>query len=73
MSATIEYRELSKRWAEVLKTVRSGEEVVIVDESIPQARLLPIVGRKGGLHPGAMVMHPDFDEALPDVFWQGEP
>jgi hypothetical protein len=30
-----------------------------------------IAERKPGLHPGAFVVHDDFDEPLPDSFWLG--
>ncbi|HET6424182.1 MAG TPA: hypothetical protein VFG20_10900 [Planctomycetaceae bacterium] len=71
MSTTVEVKDLATQWRTILESVRSGEEVVLVDQSIPQARLLPINRRQPGMHPDAIVMGADFDEALPDQFWQG--
>lgn len=31
-----------------------------------------ITERKPGLHPGAFIVHDDFDEPLPDSFWLSE-
>ncbi len=71
MSTTVEIKDLASQWAAVLKSVRSGGEVLIVDQTVPQARLLPITRRQPGMHPDAMEMQPDFDEALPETFWVG--
>ena len=72
MATTIEIQELSQRWNEVLETVRAGQEVVILNHTVPQARLLPMQPRRAGLHAGVIQTPPDFDEALPDAFWVGE-
>ncbi|HUQ72398.1 MAG TPA: hypothetical protein VM165_22920 [Planctomycetaceae bacterium] len=73
MSSTIEVRDLTQRWPEVLDSVRRGEVVVIVDATVPQARISPIVRRLAGLHPGALIPTADFDEPLSDEFWVGKP
>jgi prevent-host-death family protein len=73
MSATVEVRELTQRWAEVLRSVHRGEEVVIVDAAVPQARLLPIARRRAGLHADALQPQPGFDDPLPESYWTPEP
>lgn len=69
MSTSVDVKDLAIQWTTVLESVRSGEEVLIVDRTVPQARILPIVRRHTGMHPNAMELQPDFDEALPESFW----
>ncbi len=71
MSTMIEVKDLATHWTAVLESVRSGDEVLIVDQTVPQARLLPITHRRAGMHPEAMQMMPDFDHPLPEAFWVG--
>lgn len=70
MSTTVEIKDLAAQWRTILESVRSGEEVLVVDQAVPQARLMPITRRRAGMHLDAMSMSSDFDEALPDQFWQ---
>lgn len=73
-AATIDVNDLPSRFAELLALAEAGDEVLITEGDIPRARLvaLPTGGlRKLGLHPGAMVMAPNFDDPLPDEFWTG--
>ena len=37
-----------------------------------RSKSLPQGERVAGLHPGAIVMSPDFDDPLPDEFWLGK-
>ena len=57
--------------------VREGSEVIIMDGSKPLARVSPVeLGKRVmGLqeHLGAAWMNDDFDEPLPDEFWQASP
>ena len=69
MTTTIDIRELSARFVEVIAVATSGGEVLVTDGPAPLARLVPCAGgtprvRVAGLHPGAMRMAPDFDEPL---------
>jgi antitoxin (DNA-binding transcriptional repressor) of toxin-antitoxin stability system len=76
MSATqVEVSDLGTRFTEVLALAESGAEVVLTEEQIPRARLVPLGScrRIAGLHPGAIQASDDFDEALPDAFWAGQP
>jgi prevent-host-death family protein len=77
MSTTIEVSELAERFAEVLAQAGTGNEVIVTEGGVPRARLIAIPPPRTeprilGLHPGAMQMAPDFDDPLPDEFWQGE-
>jgi len=75
MSTTIDIRELPARWEEVLTLVASGCEVLLVEGTVPRARLVPCqvaaAPRVAGLHPGAIQPAADFDDPLPDDFWTG--
>jgi antitoxin (DNA-binding transcriptional repressor) of toxin-antitoxin stability system len=75
MATMIEVRDLSERVEELLALTAAGEEVILVSDSQPRAKLIPIPQesrkRIAGLHPGAMVMTPDFDAPLPEEFWMG--
>jgi antitoxin (DNA-binding transcriptional repressor) of toxin-antitoxin stability system len=62
---------------ELLALVGKGTEIILTQEDVPIARLIPIaessdVPRTAGLHPGAIWVSDDFDEPLPDEFWLGE-
>jgi len=62
---------------ELLALVGKGTEIILTQEDVPIARLIPIaassdVPRIPGLHPGAIWVSDDFDEPLPDEFWLGE-
>jgi len=78
MALMIELSDLPARFEEALAYLRVCGEVVLTVDSVPLAGLtaLPTPPRtepfKLGLHPGAMVMAPDFDDPLPDEFWLGE-
>lgn len=76
MSASIDIRDLSTRWTEVLAWAAAGQEVILLDGVAPRARLVPwpVAGaRLPGLHPGALEPAPDFDAPLADEFWVGAP
>lgn len=74
-SCQFEIRELAARWREVLARATSDGEVILTEDQIPKAKLVPLkpttVARVPGLHPGAMVPAEDFDAPLPDEFWTG--
>jgi antitoxin (DNA-binding transcriptional repressor) of toxin-antitoxin stability system len=75
MATAIDIRELPERLDEALALASAGDEVILVDGSIPRARLVPLhsaVSRVAGLHPGAMQPAPDFDASLRDEFWTGQ-
>lgn len=75
MAMVIDIRELPAGLDEVLAVASAGEEVILLDGSIPRARLVPLgpsPPRVAGLHPGAFQPTPDFDAPLPDDFWAGQ-
>ena len=55
----------------LLYIVADGTEVVLTEDNAPIARLIPISERIAGLHSGAIWISEDFDEPLPDEFWEG--
>lgn len=73
---TVDVQELSTRFAEVFSLASSGSEVLITENHIPVARLVPLTpgqARIPGLHAGASSTSNDFDAPLPDGFWLGTP
>ena len=76
MSCTqVELSDLGTRFAEVLALAESGADVVLTEQQIPRARLVPLGPslRIAGLHVGAIQTTDDFDEPLPDAFGTGQP
>lgn len=71
---TIEIDELPARFAELISLATSGIVVIVTEDSIPRARLMPLPtgqARVAGLHPGAIQTTADFDAPLPEAFWSG--
>ena len=69
------------RLKDLLDIVREGHEVLIADDDKVFARIAPAGApadgkprrkRILGLARGAVRMAPDFDDPLPDSFWEGE-
>lgn len=73
MSKTVDIHEAQKNFPELLSLAQAGDEVIIVDNNEPLAKLVPFNRRvrTPGLNKGAMVVSEDFDEPLPDEFWVG--
>ena len=76
-TTTMEIDEAQSHFAELLKLVTEGAEVLLTDQQQPVVRLSPIpkngvYKRIAGLHLGAMQISDDFDAPLPDEFWLGE-
>ncbi len=71
----VDVQEAQHQLAELVSLAQQGNEVIIADGNTPLARLVPVVPprkpRVAGLHQGAMRMHDDFNEPLPDEFWMG--
>ena len=75
-TTTVDVQELSARFAEVISLAAAGSEVLIIENHIPVARLVPLTfgqARIPGLHAGASSTSKDFDDPLPDDFWLGTP
>jgi antitoxin (DNA-binding transcriptional repressor) of toxin-antitoxin stability system len=70
---TVDVHEAQGQLLELLALAQQGNEVIIAAGTTPVARLVPVTQagkpRVAGLHQGAMHMHDDFNEPLPDEFW----
>jgi antitoxin (DNA-binding transcriptional repressor) of toxin-antitoxin stability system len=61
----------------IIKSAKSGEEIVLEENGKPIAKITPIVEveetkpkqRTAGLGKGTMWMSEDFNDELPDEFW----
>lgn len=73
---TIDIQEAQHQLLELIDQVIIGTEIILVDGTMPRARLVPITQtpsqRIPGLHLGSMIASPDFDDPLPDNFWMGD-
>lgn len=80
METTINLSGSSNQLAELLALIHLGNEVVVQENNIPIARIVPIqpqqpVERRQivfGLFAGKIHVPDDFDEPLPESFWLGE-
>ena len=65
--------EAKTHFSKLLSRVERGEEIVIARAGKPVAKLVRFVGEPGkrplGLFRGLITMSDDFDEPLPDEFW----
>ena len=72
----IDVNDLNDQFRDAVQKAVQGEDVIVTRAGIPVARITPCEPPKRewvlGLHPGSMVMAPDFDDPLPDEFWLGE-
>lgn len=66
----VDIRDAADRLSELVDRVRQGEEVVLTDEGVAVARLVPVSPekrvRRPGTAKGALVVPDDFDDPLPD-------
>ena len=76
---TIDINDLPARYAEAVSRAERGDAVVVTAAGQYAVRLVPVSAlaptpptkpRIFDLHPGAMEMAPDFNDPLPDSFWQ---
>lgn len=76
VTRSVDIRELHQNLEALLIEVKSGIELVVMDDNLPVARLVPpqVLSKKRepGLHRGSMQMADDFDAPLPDNFWLGD-
>lgn len=77
ITTTLDIHTLRLSLDDVLALVRKGAAVLLTEDSVPLARLVPLAppeaGRIPGLHSGSMEAADDFDTPLPDDFWLGQP
>ena len=74
---TVDVQEAQRRLPELLSQAQQGDEVIISEGDTPLARLVPVAPHQNKprvvkLHQGAMRIHDDFNEPLPDEFWTGD-
>ena len=73
---TVDIQEAQSQLAQLLALALQGNDVVITEGHVPLVRLVPVqpqlIRRVANLHKGAMRMHADFNEPLPDEFWLGD-
>ena len=75
-SQTVNIDEAKSQLADLIAIASQGEEVIIMQDGKPLARLVPIAKPKSkriaGLNRGSIWTSQDFDEPLPDEFWMGQ-
>lgn len=75
-ATTIDVHEAETQLLRLLTLALKGGDVVIAKDNIPLVRLVPVEPsgkrRVANLHSGAMQMHADFNDPLPDEFWLGD-
>lgn len=71
----VNVQEAQQQLAELVSLVQQGNDIIIAEGNTPLARLVAIAPqgkpRVAGLNQGAMRMHSDFNDPLPDEFWTG--
>ncbi len=73
---TFTIEQAGRHFSELMEMAAEGQEVVILQENRPAARLVPIRSaggpRRFGQYQGQIQIADDFDEPLADGFWLGE-
>jgi antitoxin (DNA-binding transcriptional repressor) of toxin-antitoxin stability system len=73
MTKTVTFNEAKTQLQKLLAFTKNGNEIIITQDNIPLARLVPIhsknKSRIAGLSEGKISAGDDFDEPLPDDFW----
>ena len=71
MSATVNIHEAKTHLSRLLERVQAGEEITIAKAGRPIARLTAIherpIRRTPGMDKGKVVIHPDFDDPIPEL------
>jgi prevent-host-death family protein len=68
----VNVHEAKTHFSELVARVERGEEIVIARAGTPVAKLVPLATlpkRPLGLFKGQIWMSDDFDDPLPDEFW----
>ncbi|MBI3267628.1 MAG: hypothetical protein HYZ53_01295 [Planctomycetes bacterium] len=73
--STIDLNDAETKIEKILMLLAEGTEVILTRGRQPVARVVPIDSTAGartpGLHPGAMMPSPDFDDPLSEEVWTG--
>jgi antitoxin (DNA-binding transcriptional repressor) of toxin-antitoxin stability system len=68
LTETVDVQDIKTRLAELLSLVQQGTEVILEQDDVPLARIVPITSsakpRVAGLHRGAIWISDDFDDPL---------
>ena len=75
LTETVDVQDIKTRLAELLSLMQQGTKVILEQDGVPLARIVPITSptkpRVAGLHRDAIWISDDFDEPLPEEFWVG--
>ncbi|MBI3650688.1 MAG: type II toxin-antitoxin system Phd/YefM family antitoxin [Acidobacteria bacterium] len=75
-SQTVKLEEAQHHFADWLAIAANGGEIIITQNGKPLARLVPVAQPKkqriAGLNRGSIWTSEDFDDPLPDEFWEGQ-
>ena len=75
MTKTVNVQDAQTQLLELLSFAMKGNEVIIIKDDKPLARLVPISStsqpRIAGLNKRKIWVSDDFDAPLPDEFWMG--
>lgn len=73
---TFTIEQAGQHFSELMELASKGQEVVILQENRPAAKLVPIRDTRGprqfGQYQGQILIADDFDEPLDGRFWLGE-
>ena len=76
VTKTVDITTMKEVKDSLLSLLAQDVEIILTENGQPVARVLPVkkLTRKqlAGLFRGAMEMHDDFDEPLPEAFWLGD-
>ena len=76
VTKTVDITAMKEVKDSLLSLLGQDVEIILTENGQPVARVLPVkkLTRKqlAGLFRGAMTMHDNFDEPLPEAFWLGD-
>ena len=76
VTKTVDITTMKEVKDSLLSLLAQDVEIILTENGQPIARVLPVekLSRKqlSGLNRGAMTMHDNFDEPLPEAFWLGD-
>lgn len=71
---TVTIHQAETNLSQLLSRVELGEEIVISDQGVPIAKLVPFRSSSNrrsslGMDSGKLIIAEDFNDSLPDDFW----